>query len=143
MYKQIGLYDLQEDILSKTTESYCEMTKAEHGFLCGLIKKFQPGKVVEVGVAGGGTTAVVMKCLEAVSLDAKMYSVDISKECYRRKGRQSGFQLEEVKEFLTNYKNHQFYLGKVRPAHVQDQRYPLCGDMAAGPPCPQVQNCLM
>ena len=79
MYKQIGLYDLQEDILSKTTESYCEMTKAEHGFLCGLIKKFQPGKVVEVGVAGGGTTAVVMKCLEAVSPDAKMYSVDISK----------------------------------------------------------------
>lgn len=24
-----------------------------------------------------------------------------------------------------------------RPAHVQDQRYPLCGNIAAGPPCPQ------
>lgn len=120
MYKQIELYDLREDILSKTTESYCEMTKPEHGFLCGLIKKFQPEKVVEVGVAGGGTTTVVMKCLETVSPDAKMYSVDISKECYRRKGRESGFQLEEVKEYLTNYKNHQFYLGKVLPKVIEE-----------------------
>ncbi len=54
MYRQIELYKTPRDILQKTSESYCEMTAEEHGFLCGLIKTFCPKKVVEVGVAGGG-----------------------------------------------------------------------------------------
>ena len=48
-----------------------------------------------------------------------MYSVDINKECYRRKGKASGYQLEEVKDYLPNYKNHTFYLGKILPYVIE------------------------
>lgn len=30
-----------------------EMSRKDLGFLCGLIKKYKPKKIVEIGVAGG------------------------------------------------------------------------------------------
>lgn len=119
MYKQIELYKEPRKILEKTSEKYCEMIEQEHGFLCGLLKQTTPCKVVEVGVAGGGTTAVIMKCLDEVNPDAKMYSVDLNRECYRREGKPTGFQLAEIKEYLTNYGNHTFYLGKILPEYME------------------------
>ena len=53
MYNQIELYMEPEIILDKMEDAYCEITTAEHGFICGLLKKYQPHKIVEVGVAGG------------------------------------------------------------------------------------------
>ncbi len=120
MYKQVNLFQKPHEILSNMEEGYCEMKANEHAFLCGLMQEKKPEKVLEVGVAGGGTTAVIMKCLEYVNPDAKMYSVDINKECYRRKGKQTGYQLEEVKEYLANYANHKFLLGGVLPKFIED-----------------------
>lgn len=119
MYQHIELYTKPGEILKKTSEQYCEMTEAEHGFLCGMIRSFVPQKTVEIGVAGGGTTAVIMQCLNEVNPDAKMYSGDINQECYRRKGKSTGYQLEELKEYLPNYKNHTFYLGSVLPQYIE------------------------
>ena len=120
MYQRIELWKEPREILNYTREKYCEMTVGEHGFLCGLLKEKKPEKVVEVGIAGGGTTAVVMKCLETVNPNAKMYSVDLNKECYRKKEKMSGYQLEEVKDHLTNYSNHKFCLGGVLPKFIEN-----------------------
>lgn len=119
MYQHMELYTKPRKILEMTSEQYCEMTESEHGFLCGMIKYSVPQKVVEIGVAGGGTTAVIMQCLNEVNFDAKMYSVDINQECYRREGKPTGYQLAELKEYLPNYKNHTFYLGKVLPQYIE------------------------
>ncbi len=54
MYKSVELFEEPRAILEKMSESYVEMSPADHGFLCGLIKKYNPKKVVEIGVAGGG-----------------------------------------------------------------------------------------
>ena len=108
------------NILKYTTEAYCEMTLQEHNFLCSLIRKRMPNKVLEVGVAGGGTTAVIMKCLDLVNPLALMYSVDLSEECYRRKGKQTGYQLFEVKDNLSNYCNHNFLLGHILPDRIKE-----------------------
>lgn len=115
MYKRVELYDEPHTIIERMEERYCEMTPSEQGFLCGLIRQFSPEKIVEIGVAGGGTTAVIMNCLNLLKNDAKMYSIDINKECYRRKGKVSGYQLKEVKDHLPNYENHTFLLGKILP----------------------------
>lgn len=115
MYDQVELYMKPEEILDKMKEGYCEMLPSEQGFLCGLLKKYCPHKIVEVGVAGGGTTAVIMKCLDMIHSDAKMYSVDLNEQCYRRKNKMTGYQLEEVKEELQNYSNHKFPLGHILP----------------------------
>ncbi len=39
-------------------ENEPEMTEFELSFLCGLIRDRRPQKIIEVGVAAGGTTAV-------------------------------------------------------------------------------------
>ena len=97
MYQTVEPFEEPHEILKSMAEGYCEMNKQEHSFLCGLIRKYIPNKVVEVGVAGGGTTAVIMKCLDSVNPLAKMFSCDLNVNCYRREGKMTGFQLEEVK----------------------------------------------
>lgn len=119
MYKVVNLFNEPREILNQTQEKYCEMNAEEHGFLCGLIKEKKPNKILEVGVAGGGTTSVIMKCLDIVNPEAFMYSVDLNEECYRKKGKKSGYQLEEVKDYLSNYSNHRFYLGGVLPEFIE------------------------
>lgn len=49
-----------------------------------------------------------------------MVSIDLNKECYRKKGKLSGYQLEEVKEYLSNYQNHTFLLGTILPNVIED-----------------------
>lgn len=61
-----------------------------------------------------------MKCLDLLNSDAKMVSIDLNKECYRKKGKLSGYQLEEVKEYLSNYQNHTFLLGTILPNVIED-----------------------
>lgn len=39
MYNQIELYMEPEIILVKMEDAYCEILRAKHGFICGLIKK--------------------------------------------------------------------------------------------------------
>lgn len=74
-----------------------EMSAFESAFLCGLIKHYEPHKIVEVGVAGGGTTAIILKCIEMLGLsDTIMYSVDIADKFYRGKGEQSGYLADEI-----------------------------------------------
>lgn len=119
MYKTVTPFYEPREILRFTKEGYCEMNLEEHAFLCGLIKEKTPDKVVEVGVAAGGTTSVIMKCLEMVNPSARMYSCDLNKMCYRRKDLKTGYQLTEIKDELMNYRNHEFFLGGVLPQFIE------------------------
>lgn len=119
MYNTVEYYDKPADIMDKMETPYVEMSKKEHGFISGLIRDHRPKKVLEVGVAGGGTTAVIMNCLNEFCPDARMYSVDINEECYKRDGKQTGFQLNEIREHLPNIENHKFLLGKELPCVIE------------------------
>lgn len=119
MYSIVEGYYRPAEIINKMEEPYVEMNEKEHGFICGLIRDHRPQKVVEVGVAGGGTTAVIMNCLGELCPDARMYSVDISEECYKREGKQTGFQLSTVRNLLPNIDNHMLFLGKELPCLIE------------------------
>lgn len=57
MYKSIDLfYEPRTIIMPKidAPKGEPEMSEFESAFLCGIIKKFKPYKIVEVGIAGGG-----------------------------------------------------------------------------------------
>ncbi len=120
MYYEIEEYEEPREILDRMSEPYAEMSTHDHGFLCGLLKKYQPNKVVEIGVCAGGTTGVIMNCLSKIGSNAQMFSIDLCEECYRRSGKKTGFLFDEVKTELSNYFNHQFILGEYYPA-VADQ----------------------
>lgn len=119
MYDIVECYYRPTGIIDKMETPYVEMNQKEHGFICGLIREYRPKKVLEVGVAGGGTTAVIMNCLNEFCPDAMMYSVDINEGCYKREGEQTGFQLNAVRNLLPNIENHRFLLGKELPCVIE------------------------
>lgn len=109
------------DIYEKTGTNASELSEAEHGFICGLIKKYKPQKIVELGVSGGGTSVLILNCLQKLGLnDTKMYSVDLSETYHFNPEKRCGFQIEEARPFLKNIDNHQLILGKILPEVIED-----------------------
>ena len=94
----------------------CEMSRNDHGFLCGLIKKFKPHKIVEIGIAEGGTTGVIINALNILNLDYKMYSVDISDD-FSGNGIKTGYELDK---FDLDISNHKFLFGKSIAGFIDD-----------------------
>ena len=78
-----------------------EMTAFEVGFLCGCIRQHTPRKILEVGVAAGGTTAVMLKTLDMLGLEAEVISVDIAETYYANPQKASGYVVEETVPQLT------------------------------------------
>lgn len=54
------------------------MSECDTAFLCGALKKFRPKKILEVGVASGATTAIILQTLEDIGAPYEMHSVDLS-----------------------------------------------------------------
>lgn len=95
MNPKIDLYFDPVDIL-ESSNIKSEMTRTECAFLCGLLRAKGPHKIVEVGVAHGGTTCVILNCLKLMGQKAEIHSVDITDECYRTSGKETGYAVKEV-----------------------------------------------
>lgn len=119
-YQKVEQYDEPSAILEKLSEKKSEMSASERGFLCGLIKKYCPKKIVEVGVAAGGTTSVILSCINELKLECQMYSVDISENYYRGGYKQTGYLVEEVKKQEIATAHHTFLLGKTLPERIEE-----------------------
>ena len=103
------LYKEPLKVKDNLSENGTEMTELQLSMLCGLIKEYRPEKIVEVGVAAGGTTAIILNCLSLIELDTWVYSVDLSERYYRDTSKKTGYLAEEYKK-LTNAKvNHKLY----------------------------------
>ena len=101
-----------------------EMSETESAFLCGLLKEYKPRKIVEVGVAAGGTTAIVMQCIAELELDSEMFSIDYSVQFYRNTKKRTGYIAEEIKQQIEDkydcHLQHRFLLGKILPAFMEE-----------------------
>ena len=75
-----------------------EMSEFDSAFLCGALKQFRPKKILEVGVAGGATTAIILQVLEDIGEPYKMHSVDINTNLYFDKTTSTGFMATFAKE---------------------------------------------
>lgn len=53
------------------------MTSSERSFLNGIIGHFKPKKILEIGVAAGASSAIILNAIKDVE-SAKLYSVDLS-----------------------------------------------------------------
>ena len=56
MYQTVNLYyEPRKEILNKLGLSVKpEMSEFDSAFLCGMLRKFKPHKIMEDGIAGGG-----------------------------------------------------------------------------------------
>ena len=102
------------EILAEIPErNFGGMSETEMAFLCGTIKKFQPMKVVEVGVAAGVTTAVVLEALGRNNMPCKMYSVDLCECFYKDISHKTGYAaVNWLKRHNNSLVEHRMILGK-------------------------------
>lgn len=119
MYKQAQMYTdiakVVEELGVRCVDGKdgTEMEEVELAFLCGLIQEKKPKKILEVGVSAGGTTAVILKCIEDLGLDTQVISVDKAEKYYRDPQKNVGYLVEQCKEKLGTYGQWRIYRGWV------------------------------
>lgn len=108
------------ELMAKLDEFTPEMSQYESFMLSGLLKKKCPKKIVEVGVAEGATTCVIMKTMERLNEEGnysfEVHSVDLNENLYYDSSKKTGYQYVKACESgAVCENNHYFYLGKYFP----------------------------
>lgn len=96
LYNNVQLWEEPAKEIWEGNDFVCEMNKGQHAFISGLIRKYRPAKLVELGVAEGGTTAVIMNTLCKLEMDSEFISVDLNERLYCDKQYETGYVYKEV-----------------------------------------------
>ena len=106
-------YEPRKEVESKMgfISSESEMSRSESAFICGLIRKRKPKKVLELGVAAGASSSIMYQCLKDENGENfEMFSVDISERLWSDPNKKTGWVFDTAKEFLGET-FHSMYLG--------------------------------
>lgn len=95
-----------------------EMTLNESAFLTSMIKKQKPKKILELGVAAGGTTTIILEALIQINTNFKMFSVDLNANFYRNKSLKTGFLANKFID-ENDISVHQFIFNKTIPEIIE------------------------
>ncbi|MEI0611465.1 class I SAM-dependent methyltransferase [Brachyspira pilosicoli] len=100
--------DKISDIINQTTLTeifgefkISEMSMKQQKFLNGLIRYIKPKKILEVGVAAGASSAIILNAIEDIE-GSKLYSVDYSKQYYKSPSKKTGWVVDEHFQCLSN-----------------------------------------
>lgn len=92
-----------------------EMSKDQLAFLLGLMKEYRPKKLVEIGVAEGGTTVAILQCISILNLETKVISIDLQENLYNDDSRKIGYATEEYLLMQEKCFDYTLYTGKYAP----------------------------
>ena len=93
------------------------MYTRDYYFINGLIRKYKPKKILEIGVCSGGVSAAILNAIKDRK-DAFLYSCDLETENYRFKGNPVGsFVKKNFPEFLSQWK---LYVGNTTGAFIEE-----------------------
>ena len=95
-----------------------KMTEHDSAFVCGLLERFKPKKIVEVGIANGGTSAVIMQCMSLQGREYELHSVDKLEKGYAGDSREIGFLGVKAAELLCA-KDYHLWKGVVLPEVIE------------------------
>lgn len=112
-------YDVT-DYLRLEHDLHTAMSREDHGFLCAIIRAVKPQKVVEIGVASGGTTCVIAKTLKELDLSSELYSVDIAERFYKDETVRTGFEYDRLREKIGYTGRQKMLLGKTIAEQIED-----------------------
>ncbi len=97
-----------------------EMTDKEIEFIKKLIVEQKPKKIVEIGVAAGGSSVAILKELENLDYNVKMYSIDLSETYYRDRSKKTGYMIEKFKKGRLQIKTqHELIVGNYAPVALE------------------------
>ena len=110
--KQEKLEEIDTDILNSIQDrlgNVIEIKLDEQKFFHGLLRKYKPKKIVEIGVSGGGSSALILNEIKDIP-NAKLYSIDRYHGWFFNHTRPKGWLVnEKFPEFLDKWT---LYIGK-------------------------------
>lgn len=120
--KQVKHYEEPLRELTQVLDDFSpEMSKWESSFLSGLLKMYRPKKIVELGVAEGATTCIIMNTLRILGESAEVHSVDLNESLYYDSTKYTGYQYVQACEAgCVDNCNHQFHIGKYLPEMIDE-----------------------
>lgn len=92
--------------------AFAKAGRQELATLCGIIKKFMPKKIVEVGVAAGGTSSVIMSAVNKMQYHAELYCLDWAEYCFWDKTKEIGFVSQIANRYMEDYCNLHLLTGR-------------------------------
>lgn len=114
MENKIELWEEPRLSLLEKKSFQCQMSNYDHSVLCGMLRKCKPSKILEIGVAEGGTTAVIVQALSMMGCSSEMWSVDLNERFYQDDTYQTGYEYENLKSNICmNNVKHSFVWGGV------------------------------
>ena len=103
----------ENSILYKTNKKIldaCFLTDCEKEFINSMVLRLKPKKVLEIGVAAGGSSGIILNAIKENGNNAQLYSVDFSTEYCQDSSKLSGFAtIDNASEDLK--KNWHLYTG--------------------------------
>ena len=76
--------------IRKKLRPYIEITEKDQRFLHGLIRKFKPKKLLELGVSSGGSSSLILNAIKDIS-NSKLYSIDRLNDWYQNPSKKTGW----------------------------------------------------
>ena len=86
-----------------------ELTFNEQKFLNGLIRRYRPKKILEIGVSAGGSSALILNAIKDFQ-NTKLYSIDRYNNWYRNPNKNVGWLIKE--KFPELMENWTLFTGK-------------------------------
>jgi len=116
-FKNVESYDHQYlmEIQSKIN-NHIYLPLPERDFLNGMIRKIKPKKVVEIGVANGGSSAIILNAIKDVE-GAHLYSIEKSIDFIYDKTKKSGYLIKE--KFQNLMDKWTFYPGGITAEFIE------------------------
>ena len=103
-----------------------EMSEFDSAFLCGLLKTQRPKKILEVGIAGGATTAIILQALEDIGESYEIHSIDLVEKYHLDKSTDTAFVFKYAQENnlippqSALKGTHFFHIGKFLPQVIDE-----------------------
>lgn len=98
-------------------ETAIELSAENCMFLAGLIKRYRPKTLLEVGVSAGGSSALLLHILDKLGMESEVVSVDLSERWNEDASFATGWA---VKKLYPDKKNWRLYTGKFLPEIIED-----------------------
>ena len=96
--------------LGKSYEKISEMTKNEREFLNALVLRTKPENVLELGVASGSSSIIILNALKEFP-KSKLYSIDYSTPLYTDHSLKTGYFVDDYSDILDIKKQWKLYTG--------------------------------
>ena len=88
-------------------------------WICSLIEKYKPKRILEIGVSTGGSTSVYLNCIKELGLDSQLISIDSQIIATHKKSKPIGSEVYELKNYL-NLTNSKLITGKYIPEVIDE-----------------------